>query len=134
MNYLNIFKSNSFYILALVLLLGIIIGSLWKIPLKYFLINIYQDDFSELVYKCDNSMRDHFIAKAQVLKNYNEDTIENLEQTELGLIDCHDYDLLRKKLILLGLTNNELSYMGLKAIEKNGADLKKLVEIHEILY
>ena len=39
-----------------------------------------------------------------------------------------------KKLIAFGLTPNELSYMGLKAIEENKVDLKKLVEIHEILY
>ena len=61
-------------------------------------------------------------------------TLENLDQTELALIDCHEYDLLRKKLIAFGLTPNDLSYMGLKAIEENKIDLKKLVEIHEILY
>lgn len=134
MNYLNIFKLNKIIIIFLILVIGIIIGSTWKIPIKYVLMNVYQNEYSKLVYKCDNSMRDHFIAKAEVLKNYNEQSIENLEQTELGLVDCHEYDLLRKKLITLGLSSNELSYMGLKAIEENGEDLKKLVEIHEILY
>ena len=134
MNYLNIFKLNKIIIIFLILVIGIIIGSTWKIPIKYVLMNVYQNEYSKLVYKCDNSMRDHFIAKAGVLKSYNEQSIENLEQTELSVVDCHEYDLLRKKLITLGLSSNELSYMGLKAIEENGEDLKKLVEIHEILY
>ncbi len=134
MSSLNIFKLNKILILLFVLIIGIAIGSTWKIPLKFVLINLYQNQYSNLVYKCDNSMRDHFIAKAEVLKEITEDTLENLDQAELSLIDCHEYDLLRKKLITYGLTSNDLSYMGLKAIEKNKIDLKKLVEIHEILY
>ena len=134
MNLLNRFNLSRLIFILIILIIGIVIGSTWKVPLKFALINFYQSEYSNLVYKCDYSMRDHFIAKAEVLKEITEDTLENLDQTELALIDCHEYDLLRKKLIAFGLTPNDLSYMGLKAIEENKVDLKKLVEIHEILY
>ena len=137
MNLLNLFKLNKVLFIIIIIiffLLGIIVGSLWKVPIKFTLIKIFQSEYGDLVYKCDNSMRDHFIAKAQVLKEVTEENLTNLSQTEIGLVDCHEYDLLRKKLISYGLSTNDLSYMGLKSIELNKLDLKKLVEIHEILY
>ena len=57
-----------------------------------------------------------------------------LESAEIALIDCHDYDVLRKKLLSLGLVSLDLSSMGLEAIEKEAFDLQKLVRIHEIRY
>ena len=98
MNLLNRFNLSRLIFILIILIIGIVIGSTWKIPLKFVLINFYQSEYSNLVYKCDHSMRDHFIAKAEVLKEITEDTLENLDQTELALIDCHEYDLLRKKI------------------------------------
>ena len=49
-------------------------------------------------------------------------------------MSCHDYDRLRKKLKIWGVSDNELSYMGLEAIEKNAKDIMKYVEIHEVKY
>jgi hypothetical protein len=93
---------------------------------------IYGDQYSDLVFKCDNVMRNHYISKARIMAHANKKNVEELVSSELALIDCHDYDKLRKKLIWLGLGENELAILGLKAIEKNKADLRKIVEIHEI--
>ena len=85
-------------------------------------------------------MRNHFIAKSKVnsdlenISTVSENTLINLEQSEIALIDCHDYDLFRKKLLSFGLTVTDLSYMGLLAIEAKGSDIEKLVRIHEIRY
>ena len=69
-----------------------------------------------------------------VLAAPTEETIRNLEAAEIGLITCHDYDKLRKKMIGWGVTENELATLGLEAIEKRATDVRTFVEIHEIRY
>ena len=64
----------------------------------------------------------------------NAETTNALQSAERGLIDCHYYDKFRKKLIDWGLNANDLSAMGLKAIENKRTDLSKLVKEHEIRY
>ncbi len=95
---------------------------------------IYKEDYKELVFKCDNVMRDHFIAKSQVLTSPSSQAIKNLHAAEVGLLTCHDYDVLRKKLISLGLSEIQLSRMGLEAIEERAKDVRSFVETHEIRY
>jgi hypothetical protein len=91
----------------------------------------FKDDYQTLMFKCDNVMRDHLIAKNRVVYERSERSIKMLESAELGLMSCHDYDKLRKKMKMWGVTDNELSYIGLEAIEKNSDDLMQYVKIHE---
>jgi len=67
-------------------------------------------------------------------KFFKKGNLDNLIETEVSLIDCHDYDMYRKKLISYGLNDHDLSLMGLKIIEKKGSDIQNLVRIHEIRY
>ncbi len=77
-------------------------------------------------------MKNHYIAKAKVVHEPSSESLSELEQSEIALIDCQTYDKLRKKLIFLGLSENDLSYIGLEAIEKKSADIMEIIEIHEI--
>ena len=86
------------------------------------------------MYKCDNAMRNQFISKARILNDSSKKSAKDLQAAEVALIDCHDYDVLRKKLMSLGLVSLDLSSMGLKAIEKEKYDLQKIVRIHEIRF
>jgi hypothetical protein len=95
---------------------------------------IYGSQYQELMFKCDNVMREHLIAKNRMLSEANDDSIKILNSAEIGLIECHDYDVMRKRLISLGLTDNDLALMGLKAIEEKGTDVKTFVKIHELKY
>ncbi len=79
-------------------------------------------------------MRDHYIAKNRVKIEKNDTSLKQLEAAEVGLIDCHDYDKVRKKMKLWGVTDNELSFIGLEVIEKRADDLYEFVEIHEFDY
>ena len=94
----------------------------------------YKNDYKELVFKCDSAMRDHFIAKNQVLHTPSDEAIKNLHAAEVGLLTCHDYDVLRKRLIGYGLNENDLSKIGLEAIEERAKDVRAFVETHEIRY
>src|SRR5215469_526627 len=95
---------------------------------------IYKDEYKELMFKCDNVMRDHFIAKSRVLTSPSDQAIKTLHAAEVGLSTCHDYDVLRKRLISLGVSENELSKLGLEAIEEKARDVQFFVENHEIRY
>lgn len=108
------------------------LGSIYKVPYKFFLKYLYQNEYADLVYKCDYVMKNHYIAKAKVIHKPSAESLGELELAEIALIDCQIYDKLRKKLIFLGLNENDLSYIGLEAIEKKSADIMEIIEIHEI--
>ena len=96
--------------------------------------NYYQDEFGQHVFKCDNAMRVHFIAKSRVSQHPSKESVQALDSAEVGLIDCHEYDKFRKKLKSFGLNDSDLASMGLLAIERKKADLQTLVREHEIRY
>src|ERR671918_79262 len=79
---------------------GIAVGQLapplWKTGLMAFAEAGYQ----EATYRCDRAMRDHLIAKQEVYRAPDENSVVALRAAEVALIDCQDYDMLRKRLIL----------------------------------
>ena len=111
-----------------------IAGTLWDYPLRLAISSYYQKEFGEHVYRCDNAMREHFIAKSKLSQTPSAETVQVLKSAEVGLIDCHDYDKFRKKLMSFGLNDEDLASMGLVAIESKKADLHNLVKEHEIRY
>lgn len=94
----------------------------------------YKKSYKDLMFQCDSVMRDHFIAKTQVSHSPSDEAITNLHAAEVGLLACHDYDDLRKRLISYGLSENDLARIGLEAIEERARDVRIFVETHEIRY
>lgn len=94
----------------------------------------YKDEYKELVFQCDNVMRDHFIAKSQALAVPSDQTMRTLRAAEVGLLTCHDYDVLRKRLVVFGVDESQLSELGLEAIEEKANDIRAFVQTHEIRY
>tara|TARA_Y100001958_G_C21144649_1_gene482373 strand:- start:192 stop:572 length:381 start_codon:yes stop_codon:yes gene_type:complete len=123
-----------FSLVFVVFILGYYLGNSSDHIYRNALMHYHQDDYGTLMYKCDAVMKEHFIAKAKVAKSKNEDDINNLLSNEISLIDCHHYDVMRKELISKGLTDDDLSLMGLKVMEAKSIDLENLVRIHEIRY
>lgn len=117
---------------------GVLVGALlsslafplWKLGVMRF----EQERFGELTFRCDNSMRVHFIATQKLAEQPSNENVLSVKSAEIGLLDCQDYDLMRKRLIRWGLTDNELSEMSLIAIEDKSVDLKEVIKIHEIRY
>ncbi len=104
----------------------------WAVPLGAEA--LYRDRYKELIFQCDDVMRDHFIMKNQVLVAPSSEAFARLRAADVGLLTCHDYDVLRKKLIMLGLSENRLAQIGLEAIEERAKDVRTFVETHEIRY
>lgn len=96
--------------------------------------SLWAEEYKQLMYNCDHSMREHLIAKKAVEFSPSESTIKNLQSSEISLIVCHDYDKLRKQLKDWSFNDNDLQMLGLEALEEKAYDLEKFVEIHEIRY
>jgi hypothetical protein len=107
-----------------------IAAPLWKSAV----IGVSQDGFADLTYKCDHAMREHMIAKQKLNRDPVRENVKNLRAMEIGLLDCQDYDLLRKRLIRWGLSDNEVSEMSLRAVEERADSLKEVIRVHEIRY
>jgi len=91
-------------------------------------------DYQELMFRCDHAMREHFIAKQLVLEKTDERSVRNLDAAEVGLVACHDYDRLRKRMLGWGVKEAKLATLGLDAIEARATDIRTFVRIHEIRY
>ena len=97
-------------------------------------LKLNKDNYQSLMFQCDHVMREHFIAKQLVLVEPSEKAIKNLEASEVGLLTCHDYDKLRKKLLSYGASEVQLSMIGLEVMEKKAVDVRRFVETHEVRY
>ena len=96
--------------------------------------HLWREDYKNLMFKCDQVMREHYIAKRAVELGPTPETVRNLEATEVGLLDCHEYDKLRKRMLVWGLNKDQLASIGLEALEEKQYELRRFVEIHEIRY
>jgi len=97
-------------------------------------LSLWEEEYKEMVFICDNVMRDHLVAKNRVIVKVNDENIKQLKASELGLISCHDYDKLRKKLQIWGINEDRLALIGLASIEENAKNVRRFVEIHEFNY
>lgn len=112
--------------------IGVIIGQVIPPLWTWAVILIAEPAYQEATYKCDRAMRAHLLAKQKLESKSSPGNVSNLEAREIALIDCQDYDLLRKMLMLMGLDETALGYMALRAIEAKAKDLQDVIEIHEI--
>jgi hypothetical protein len=95
---------------------------------------LWRAEYKDLMFKCDQVMREHFIAKRAVEVNPSVETVKNLEAAEVGLLDCHDYDKLRKRMLTWRVSPDQLAAIGLEALEEKKYELREFVKIHEIRY
>ena len=114
--------------------LGILTGIILSPMSKYVVRHLMQEHYGELAYRCDRAMRDHLISKRKVELEPSTSNVQDLNSKELALLDCQDYDILRKQLIGWGLNENDLSLMALHTIEAKKTDLQDVVRIHELQY
>ena len=83
----------------------------------------FKDDYMALASECANAMDESWFV--------DQSGSEKLEQSSrIHLLRCHEYDKLRKKMMIMGLGENVLAYLGLKALEVNQRTAEEFVEQH----
>jgi hypothetical protein len=115
-----------------VFLLGISTGVLGLPLWRTVLVGHYGQTYGELTRLCDSAMRSHVLTKGRLAENPTKENVDALKRSEIALIDCQDYDILQKRLMILGLRENELAYLRLLAIEADAQGLKDVIDAHEI--
>ena len=101
-------KHSRIGLISAIFAIGVFVGNLTTPVYRSLLVLLWQEEFAELTFLCDQSMRVHFIAKQKVALNPEESTVAELRSAEISLLSCQDYDLFQKKMIRWGLTDNEV--------------------------
>lgn len=83
----------------------------------------YTVDYKNLSSSCGSAMNEAWFSE----QSNNE---ELMKSSQIELLSCHNYDLVRKKMLFLGVPESYLSYIGLKSLELDQDSVEKLVEHH----
>lgn len=118
----------------LIFVAGFLTGQIVPVVWKLALTELMQATYAEATYRCDRAMREQLFEKQSVDLEPTEESVVALKSSEIALLDCQDYDIMRKRLLMFGLDENSLSYMALQAIESKMRDLQEVIDIHEIRY
>jgi His-Xaa-Ser system protein (TIGR03982 family) len=84
---------------------------------------VYSQDYMRLAMLCDTAMNSSWFIQ--------QTDDPELRKTELiQMLDCHEYDKVRKIMLIFGLPENYLSYLGLRALEVHQRSAEEFVEQH----
>ena len=84
----------------------------------------YSMPYMELVVKCDQAMESNW---------YNTQDNNISKEDTVQLLVCHDYDKTRKILLISGLPEEYLSWLGLKALEIYQRPAEEFVKKHKFI-
>jgi len=127
-------RDRSLFAINVLALMAVAAFFIWQFAAPHIARELYGQEYKALVFKCDNVMRDHFVAKARTVNDRSEASLQGLRAAEVGLITCHDYDRMRKRLRKFGLSDTDLALLGIAAIEEQAEDVRAFVRTHEIRY
>lgn len=91
---------------------------------------MYEDEYKRLTYECDNAMHDEVSIRSNPISSEANDRLQ--KSAEVGLLVCHDYDKLRKKLLILGVSEDQLALYGLETLENQLIPTSRMVEPHRM--
>jgi His-Xaa-Ser system protein (TIGR03982 family) len=85
---------------------------------------LYKDEYMALTLECGLAMDSNWYIEQQ-------DDSKLLKSSEVQLFNCHDYDKLRKKMLIMGVTEEALSLLGLQALEIGQKPVSMIAESHK---
>jgi hypothetical protein len=123
MHYLNIWTK-------VVLSLGVLTFILVEYVRPLVVDRLYSDEYKWLAIQCDNAMHD------EVSIRFSNRALEKQEllikSADVELLVCHEYDKLRKKMLSLGVGEEQLALHGLEALEIESIPVSRMVEPHRM--
>ncbi|MEO8488581.1 TIGR03982 family His-Xaa-Ser system protein [Pseudomonas sp.] len=91
---------------------------------------IHGDEYKRLALECDLAM--HEEAALRELTGNDPQTERLRLSADVGMIVCHDYDMLRKKLLIQGLSEDRLAMLGLEVLEVEQITVQQMVDAHRM--
>ena len=102
-----------------------VLGYLSKVYfIPEYAVYIYKSDYMNLTIKCAHAMDSNWYIEQQ-------DNPALKKSSELQLIDCHDYDKLRKHMLESGVSEYRLSELGLVSLEIHQRPASELAQYHK---
>jgi hypothetical protein len=90
----------------------------------------YKDEYSQLALECDQSMHDEAALRAGTPGASKDPALEISGM--VGLAVCHQYDVLRKRMLIAGVSEEQLALIGLKGLENEQIPVGRMVEPHRM--
>jgi hypothetical protein len=88
------------------------------------------DEYKRLALECDLAMHEEAALRDLI---GNDPHTERLRlSADVGMIVCHEYDLLRKKLLINGLSEDRLAMLGLEVLEVEQITVQQMVDAHRM--
>lgn len=117
-------------ITAVSLAVIVLINYVWP----WALWNFHAQEYRQLVVECDQAMHDEVILKDAALASpANPEAARLLTASgNVGLTVCHDYDKLRKRLLIAGISEHRLALLGLEGLESEKIPVSRMVEPHRM--
>lgn len=90
----------------------------------------YEDEFSKMALACDQAMHDEVVLRDSPAGIPID---KNLEISGMvGLSVCHQYDLLRKQMMINGVSEEKLALIGLQGLENEQIPVSRMVSPHRM--
>ena len=88
------------------------------------------DEYKRLALECDLAMHEEAALRGLI---GNDPQSERLRlSADVGMMVCHDYDLLRKQLLIQGLSEDQLAMLGLEVLEVEQITVQQMVDAHRM--
>jgi len=112
--------------------LAIIVGVNYVWPWATW--RMHADEYRRLVVACDQAMHDEVVLRdtTQIPGTSAEAARLLSISGAVGLTACHDYDKLRKKLLISGVSEHRLALLGLEGLEVEKIPVSRMVEPHRM--
>ena len=88
------------------------------------------DEYKLLALNCDLAMHEEAALRGLI---GNDPQSERLRlSADVGMMVCHDYDILRKQLLIQGLSEDQLAMLGLEVLEVEQITVQQMVDAHRM--
>lgn len=91
---------------------------------------IYAEEYKRLAFACDMAMHEE-----ASLRQRSDDTHEReilILSADVGMMICHDYDKLRKQMLIHGISEDRLAMLGLEVLEVEQITVRQMVDAHRM--
>ena len=90
----------------------------------------FRDEYRRLTAQCDQAMHDEAALRPGTPHTEIEPRL--VLSGIVGLTICHDYDKLRKRMLILGVSEEQLALHGLEALESEQIPVSRMIAPHKL--
>lgn len=91
---------------------------------------IYAAEYQRLAFACDMAMHEEAALRQQSEETPEVDALRL--SADVGMLVCHDYDKLRKRLLIHGMSEDQLAMLGLEVLEVEQITVRRMVDSHRM--